>query len=267
MSEPDPAGFDPAWLALREPADADARASELLDTLRAHLPPGPLVIRDLGCGTGSLRRWLADRLPGPQHWILHDRDPDLLALAASDAGTVETRLGDLTELRAADLAGTSLVAASALLDLLTADEVDALADACVRAGCPALLTLSVAGRVELTPGDPLDAEVAAAFDAHQRRCDRGRRLLGPDAVAVAAEAFERLGAAVHRGNSPWRLGADRAELAARWLDGWVGAAREQRPDLATDEYLRRRLDACAAGELRVVVGHEDLLALPAGGAP
>mgnify|MGYP006208423873 CR=1 FL=1 len=30
------------------------------------------------------------------------------------------------------------------------------------AGCPALLTLSVAGRVELTPSHPLDAELVAA---------------------------------------------------------------------------------------------------------
>lgn len=43
-----------------------------------------------------------------------------------------------------------------------------------------------------------------------------------------------------------------------------GAACEQRPDLAdrAEPYLRRRLAEAAAGELRVVVGHTDLLALP-----
>ena len=96
-------------------------------------------------------RWLAPRLPGPQHWVLHDRDPALLEHAAAGLpGTAadgapsprETRAGRPHRLRAADLAGTSLVTASALLDLLTADEVDALAAACVAAGCPALLTLS-----------------------------------------------------------------------------------------------------------------------------
>lgn len=178
---------------------------------------------------------------------------------------VETRVEDVTHLRASDLAGTSLVVASALLDLLTAGEVDRLAEACVGAGCPALLTLSVTGRVELTPGDPLDAEIAAAFDAHQRRTERGRRLLGPDAVAATTSAFQALGARVRSRPSPWRLGPERSTLVAEWLRGWVGAAGEQRPDLPVGGYLRRRLAACAAGDLRVVVQHSDLLALPAGG--
>jgi hypothetical protein len=85
-------------------------------------------------------------------------------------------------------------------------------------------------------------------------------------VVVAAAAFERRGMAVHRRRSPWRLGPERAALAAEWLRGWVAAAVEQRPDLATaaEAYLERRLAACAAGGLRIVVGHEDLLALPGG---
>jgi hypothetical protein len=276
LSAGEPSRFTPEWLALREGADADARAAELIAPLRAHLartPTPPLVIRDLGCGTGALRRWLAGRLSGPQRWILHDRDPELLARASAGHTTaadgapvaVETGVADVTDLRASDLAGTSLVAASALLDLLTAGEVDRLAEACVGAGCPALLTLSVTGRVELTPGDPLDAETAAAFDAHQRRTERGRRLLGPDAVAAATSAFQALGARVRSRPSPWRLGPERSALVAEWLRGWVGAAGEQRPDLPVDDYLRRRLAACAAGELRVLVQHGDLLALPAGG--
>lgn len=279
MSTPGASRFSPDWLALRESADAAARATELLDPLRAHLANVPqgterLVIRDLGCGTGSLGRWLAGRLRGPQHWILHDRDPELLARAgASMTGTaaegspvtVETQEGDLTGLRAIDLAGTSLVTASALLDLLSFSEVDGLAAACVDAGCPALLTLSVVGTVELAPADPLDDEIAAAFNAHQRRSTCGRRLLGPDAVTVTTKAFERRGAVVRSRPSAWRLGADHAALAQEWLLGWVAAAREQQPDLALrgDAYLRRRLNACAAGELRVVVEHRDLLALPA----
>jgi hypothetical protein len=265
--------FAPEWLDLREGADAAARSTELIDLLLPALHRPPLTIRDLGCGTGAMGRWLAGRLPGPQRWILHDRDPRLLLRAAvglpgtaGDDGWVTVMLeqADITGLRAADLAGTTLVTASALLDLLTADEVADLAAACVAAGCPALLALSVAGRVRLTPADPLDAELAAAFDDHQRRTVAGRRLLGPDAAGFTAATFERRGAIVHRRASPWRLGPERAELTAQWLQGWVAAAVEQRPDLAApaDAYLCRRLAACTAGELRVLVGHEDLLALP-----
>jgi hypothetical protein len=276
----DPPRYAPEWLQLRQSADAAARAEELLEPLRnrpAGLPgrTDGLVVHDLGCGTGSMGRWLAPRLDGAQHWVLHDRDPYLLHFAAVAAPrsaadgshvTVETRRGDVGRLTPDALAGASLVTASALLDVLTREEVGTLADACTGAGCAALLTLSVAGRVELTPADPLDTEIAEAFNAHQRR----NGLLGPDAVAMTCEAFTERGATVRVSASPWLLGPDQAALTEQWLRGWVGAAVEQRPELRerADRYLRDRLAACAAGELRAVVHHSDLLALPgaAGGS-
>ncbi|MEW1778294.1 trans-aconitate methyltransferase [Streptomyces sp. NPDC086777] len=275
----EPPRYAPEWLELRESADAAARAHDLLDPLRirlANLPgkAGGIVVHDLGCGTGSMGRWLAPRLDGPQHWILHDRDPYLLHFAAvaspraaADGSrvTVETRRGDVARLTPDALVGASLVTASALLDVLTREEVDTLAAACTGAGCPALLTLSVAGRVELTPAHPLDAELTDAFNAHQRRGG----LLGPDAVNAACEAFADRGATVKLYPSAWRLGTDEKALAEQWLRGWVGAAVEERPELAgrAEAYLAERLAANAAGELRVVVHHSDLLALarPTGG--
>ncbi|MGX1564815.1 methyltransferase domain-containing protein [Streptomyces sp. NPDC055506] len=275
----DPPRYAPEWLELREPADADARAYDLLDPLRIRLAnlPGKsgVTIHDLGCGTGSMGRWLAPRLDGAQHWVLHDRDPYLLHFAAvasprsaADGSrvSVETRRGDVARLTPDALKGANLVTASALLDVLTRDEIDALAAACAGAGCPALLTLSVAGRVELTPSHPLDTEIAQAFNEHQRRDG----LLGPDAVTAAAEAFSEHGATVRLHPSPWRLGPEQAALTEQWLRGWVGAAVEERPDLRdrADAYLAERLAACAAGQLRVIVHHTDLLALsrPVGGA-
>ncbi len=41
------------------------------------------MIHDLGGGTGAMGRWLAPMLRGPQHWVVHDRDADLLAVAAA----------------------------------------------------------------------------------------------------------------------------------------------------------------------------------------
>lgn len=236
-----PQDLTPQWLALREPADAAARATELLEPLRAALPSGRLVIRDLGCGTGANRRWLAPRLPGPQHWIMHDREAGLLALAGGDEAVV----GELADLPA--LGGTSLVTASALLDVLTAAEVDVIVDACADVRIPALLTLIVAGRVDLDPPGPQDAALGAAFNDHQRRHGR----LGPDAAGVAAAAFRRRGYTVRTAASPWRLDGGEP-LTDEWLRGWNAAALEQRPGLAPRSPDLRR----------VFVHHVDLLALP-----
>ena len=265
------AGAD--WLRLREPADAAARSPELVEVLRPHLPTDGLVIHDLGCGTGSMPRWLAGRLDGPQRWVLHDRDAELLEHAAAHppgraadgaAVTVESRLDDVTRLAPGELAGGSLVTASALLDMLTEEGLTRFVTLCAEAGCPVLVTLSVVGRVELRPAEPLDRAVMDAFNAHQRRRTGDGRLLGPDAVGVAADTFRRLGLEVVERPSPWRLDRERSGLAATWFTGWVEAACEQVPGLADDAgpYATRRLAAAAAGTLSVAVHHLDLLALP-----
>ena len=253
----------PEWLLLREPADAAARSGQLAERLGRHLPAGPLVVHDLGGGSGAMGRWLAPRLRGPQHWVVHDRDADLLELAVGAAPgsapvTVEARRCDITRLTPDDLAGAGLITASALLDLLAADELLRMLRAC--AGHPMLLALTVVGRVTLSPADPLDPRIGAAFNAHQRR----GHLLGPGAVAAAVDELRGTGAEVLVRPSPWRLDAAHADLMAAWFSGWVAAAFEQEPALAAeaDSYRDRRLLQAADGELAVTVDHADLLVLP-----
>jgi trans-aconitate methyltransferase len=262
------------WLALREPADAAARARDLADDLRRYLPAtGAMVIHDLGCGTGSMGRWLAPLLPGPQRWVLHDRDANLLEVAtanppgpAADGSvvTLETKQSDINGLPGGELDDATLITASALLDMLTADELSGLAALCTAAACSALLTLSVTGRVELTPADALDRRVEAAFNAHQRRTTPRGPLLGPDAPGVAVREFGRRGAEVVERSSPWRLGPPDADLIAEWFEGWLWAACEQEPELSsqTSTYKRHRLAEAAVGQLGVTVDHADLLVLP-----
>jgi SAM-dependent methyltransferase len=274
-----PVRVTPSWLAVREPADAAARAGELVDEIRHGLPANrSLVIYDLGCGTGATLRWLAPQLPGPQRWIGYDLDPDLLAavnaapdLAAADGSpvTTETRCRDVTRLDSAELAEATLITSSALLDLLTAKELDRLVRSCASARCPVLITLTVTGAVQLSPPHPLDQLVGAAFNAHQRRTIGGHRLLGPDAADAAGRRFTELGLDVMGCASPWRLGPATRELTYAWFAGWLTAACEQDSHLATETraYARVRLADAAAGRLRVLVQHRDLLVRPLAKTP
>lgn len=273
----DPAfpAFTPQWLALREEADAAARATAPLDHLRVHLSARgagaggrPIHVADLGCGSGAQGRWLAPRLSGAQYWRLYDLDPSLLDLAgarmprtSADGSTVNARMcrHDLGDLTTRDLDGIDVVTGSALLDLLDRQEVESLARAVVGADCAALFTLSVTGRVELFPGDPADPAITTAFNDHQRR----RGLLGPDATPVTVEVFQTLGWRVLTFPSPWRLWPEHSALTREWLRGWVGAAAEQDPGSVPPGYPGRRLNQCGQGELGAIVEHTDLLALPA----
>ncbi|MFJ4164168.1 SAM-dependent methyltransferase [Microbacterium sp. NPDC089698] len=262
----------PSWLALRASADDAARSTELAVRLVRLLPPGPVVLHELGTGTGGMTRWLAPRLPGPQEWVLRDGDPAILdhldvQEVVDDAGrpiraTVVVEALETLDIRAFD--GASAVTTSALLDVVTREEAVRIVRACAEGGAPALFSLSVTGAVVLDPADALDAAIGEAFNAHQRRDAAGRRLLGPDAVPVLSQLFSDAGWRVRKAPAPWHLGPADALLIAAWLDGWVGAAVEQRPELAEDAraYLARRADQLARRMLRVTVSHQDVLAWP-----
>ncbi|GAB3386805.1 trans-aconitate methyltransferase [Humibacter soli] len=261
------------WLALREPEDARARSVELATAAASLVSDGPLLVHDLGSGTGSMMRWLAPRLPGPQTWVLHDWNADLVQRAGEDGipsdadgqpVSVRTWVRELGLVRADDLRGASLVTASALLDVLSSEEVHAIAAACVATGVPVLLSLSVTGEVRLDPRHPLDETFQAAFNAHQRRSADGRRLLGPHAVAVARGLFLEAGWHVRPTETPWRLGQHEPQLLAEWFEGWVDAALEQNPELGREAsgYLDLRRAQLRDGTLSAVVRHRDLLAWP-----
>jgi hypothetical protein len=260
------------WLALREQEDARARSRELALAASGRLGPGPVVIHDLGSGTGSMMRWLAPLLPGRQTWVLHDWNSKLVERATKVVPldrerrpvSVLTRSGELAHLDPDDLDGASLVTASALLDVLTSAEIHAVAQACVAVGCPVLLSLSVTGEVRLDPRDPRDDVFEASFNAHQQRLVGGRRLVGPSGVALAQRLFLDAGWNVLPAATSWRLGDHDPRLLGQWFDGWFDAALEQRADRQVEgaAYRVLRSSQLQRGALSAVVVHTDLLAWP-----
>jgi hypothetical protein len=306
------------WLALREPADVAARSEELLRRVADSLPPADVVsILDLATGTGSNLRYLADRLPGRQAWLLVDRDPELLSQVADSTAAwaagrgydvqrgsgesfvvrgarlecrVDTRQMNLVTLDAGLFAGRHLVTASALLDLVSDDWLGALAAHCRTAGAAALFTITYNGRSSCTPADPDDEMIRELMNQHQKR-DKGLAgpAAGPDASDVAERRFRGAGFVVERVRTDWvldarplddpcdvtchdgprsdglrrvRLQPDLNELQRELIQGWAEAAIEMAPHLAERiaRWKDRRLEHAAAGQSRIVVGHDDLAA-------
>ncbi|WP_082043702.1 class I SAM-dependent methyltransferase [Mobilicoccus massiliensis] len=259
------------WLTLRRPADEAAREgtqrllTRLWRDLRTCAGPEheqrPVRIVDVGAGTGANQAWLAPRLPFPATWTLLDHDADLLhhPVATGQGTRVHGGLDDLPRLVEAD--GTlTVVVGSALLDLLTYDELDTLATLLVETATPALFSLSVDGAVNLVPADDDDTLVADAFDAHQRRDG----LAGASAADHFSSRLREAGAEVVDATTPWRLTAAQPDLLRRYLTDRAAVAVEHDPALAdrVEAWLERRLQQVDAGTLAVVVGHVDLLALP-----
>src|SRR4051812_26209166 len=68
------------WLALREPSDVAARSTALTRIIAEVVADATLVnVLDLATGTGSNLRYLIDRLPSDQRWVVVDRSTALLA--------------------------------------------------------------------------------------------------------------------------------------------------------------------------------------------
>lgn len=243
------------WLGLRRGADWAARshATPLVRRCAQHLAGGGTVI-DVGTGTGSNHAYLAPQFPGSR-WILLDHDAELLRhIDAPGARLVEGGIESLPQLMGR-VEGTCVLTCSALLDLLSRDQLTLLVDVIAEHGAFGLFAMSVDGTAGLTPGHPDDAVVLDAFNRHQRRRERP----GPDAAEFLATLARRRGLVVDAVATPWRLSA--SSLTERLLDERGAAAREQAPELREriDEWRRARL---AEPELRIEIGHLDLLITP-----
>ena len=262
-------GFDKDWLALREPVDMRARAGSMVERLARHLEqvaaPG---ILDIGCGTGSTWRSLSGRFPRAANWQLLDYDPALLAEAErrirGDGGNVSFLQFDLNQVEDLPLAGISVVTASALFDLCSADFCNRLADRLVRSKTGLYAALNYDGVLEWSIRHPLDGQVVIDFNHHQRTDKGFGPALGPDATEHLRLTFENLRYSTSVATSPWVMGPEDAGLQAAFLDGLERPLMEI-GSLTVDEiqtWLRFRREKIEEPGSLCVVGHTDILALP-----
>ena len=280
-------GFSQDWLALREPADLAARNPAILARLeQAFTGESRCRVCDLGAGTGASIRAFSGLLPSEQHWTLLDNDTGNLTAArsalaawadeheASDRGQRLRRVEKNLEVSyaVADLSvlgsgpppwakeGADLITASALLDLTSADWIEAFAEAVADSRAAVLATLNFDGVLEFVPAHPEDATVQDAFCAHQRRDKGFGPAAGPDATVCLEAALRARGYRVETAASPWRLGGSDRALMSEVIAGIADAVAE------TEALSSRRLgdwrDARLAGLDGLVVGHQDLIAFP-----
>jgi hypothetical protein len=284
-------GFSAEWLGLREPFDAAARAPSVARELALNLDrsgnEAPLEILDLGAGAGSNFRYLAPLLGGLQRWRLADNDPKLLdaalgathswagargadarrartalSVGASDLVChIETELADLSDLTAVELPAGGLVTAAALLDLVSQDWLETLAQRCRAAGAAVAFALTYDGRTTVEPAEHEDALVLSLFNRHQR-LDKGfGPALGPAAAGAAEAAFEAHGYELRAAPSDWVIGPKQHAMQLALLDGWLAAALEMAPEnrSALTSWHERRRSHMLAGRSQLRVGHIDLI--------
>lgn len=274
-------GFSPEWLALREPVDHRSRDAGIAEQVRARFTDrNSIRVVDLGCGTGSNLRGTFHLLPDEQSWTLVDYDPRLLS-AARDAlaawgdrhestcdelivyrGGKRLRVGfrqaDLNaDLDAALGEGADLVTASAFFDLCSIAFIERFAAAVARRRAVFFTVLTYNGEQRWTPPHTADAEMLAAFCAHQVGDKGFGPSAGPGAPTALRTAFEVAGYGVREGGSPWVMDKADQRLIAELASGFAGAVAETgKVDAATIASWS------AIAHSGAVVGHTDTLATP-----
>ncbi len=262
-------GFKPDWLALREPYDHSSRDGRLAARLGNWLNSDRAVrVMDLGCGTGSNLRYLAPRLPRPQTWRLVDHDSTLMdALAGADAFDARDHhilQHDLAALHSLPVGEANAVVASALMDLVSQQWFQTLANLCRDAGAAILTSITYNGHMHWQPGLPDDGWIEELFNTHQRGEKHFGPAMGPDADTMMSDILEGLGYQVTTVRTPWLLDPQDSAIQNELLFGIVTACLEVTPS-QKDRILRwsgHRGELIAAGRSHLMVGHGDLLALP-----
>jgi hypothetical protein len=224
---------------------------------------GVLEVIDLGAGTGANQRWLAPRLPFPQRWIHLDHDPAISRSLPQpdDTMIIDSSVELLSRLLADGSGDHHLVTCSALLDVLTTAQLDAVCEAVIDNQVPALFSLSVTGTQSVSPGNRHDQRLLDAFNDHQRRAGRA----GPEAITLAGDALRAGGFTVRTQETPWQLSASGdsafvAQLLRERLDAAV--AQDTSLTVMAEAWFELRRAQLELGALRIEVGHRDLLALP-----
>ncbi|MBK5968622.1 MULTISPECIES: class I SAM-dependent methyltransferase [Thiorhodovibrio] len=264
--------FSADWLSLREPVDHRSRSPRVLATL-CRWAAGKKLLRviDLGCGSGSNLRYLSPRLPVSQRWVCVDQDAELLQRLAANTPKSPQLLGLTTRVASlhtsgllANIDASTLLTASALLDLVSEDWLADLVGQCQRKGAALLASTTYDGRVAIHPKQPEDNWIMELFNADQRR-DKGMGpALGPNAAKTLRRIAQGLGFRLHQGSSDWQLERDDLEVARSLVAGWVEAVERQAPHQRgrITPWHRQRQDSLAAGELLIRVGHQDLFLEP-----
>jgi hypothetical protein len=285
--------FSLDWLRLRERADLAARAPSLARSFAAALPPArPARIIDLGSGSGANARALLPRIAGDQQWSLVDADRGLLATQAEEfthwarrqgypitagggriaikARPAHWQLNTIPLNLARDLASLDEikadgVTAAAFFDLVSRDWLERFVGMLAARRVPLLAVLTVDGRRSWQPALDDDDVVAAAFTRHQQRDKGFGGALGGSAPAMLESLLRKAGYTIERAPSDWRLGPSDDALLGALLAGEAAAAHEAAPDAAAriGAWEKQRREQLDAHKLSVLIGHCDILALPA----
>jgi len=277
------------WLEERCRFDARARNAPVEKRILEFFSSVPLIrVLDIGSGLGANVRYYSRLFDCDQKWFLVEKSPErsLKAPGAikswakengwktneSEKGItvlmphrrvqIEFKHGSfLDRENMALLSGIDLVAANALLDLITEKQFEDLAGGLAVYRIPLLATLNYES-MSFSPCERKDTEFIAAYEGHMKRHRQSGRAMGPDAVRHVTGFSEKNGVSVLSGKSPWHIGGKDQKMATLLFFFIERALAEVRASgkwlSGMNSWIRRKRRKIWKGDLETTVTHSDV---------
>ena len=276
-----------SWLNSRENYDRQARSPEVLDVFLAEAGKAHITLADLGCGTGSNALFLSENLTS-RHAEFHlvERETYLLEEARrrikeKNAGCCEER-NDVVYLEKGDYqhafyfynelvsgfmrrkVDLQVVCASALFDLFTEEEFDALLRGLKSRHMALYGVLNYCGTA-FCPSRGLDEKFVDLYEKHMSRFLRKGRPMGKRTMTHIQNALNpEKGWHSTVSNSHWILNSEDSEFISQNLDFYEKALPElivnQKERTEFNEWMAEKRGMIAGRKLEMRVYHQDFFA-------
>ncbi len=285
--------FDIDWLAERYPFDVDARNKTIEQAALNHLKKDqPVVIVDVGAGTGSNCLYFLDKLQQDQSWIFIEKDQSLAPALInrlteyasyhkynwSLKNGVYEMLTPLKKVtfkvisdtflkidQIVDLASVDLVVANAVFDLLSKVQISTFLDQLTKHKIACLFTLHYTG-MKFIPEDPFDQNYIDLYDSHMMRSQSFGQAMGKMAAAHLVQTFEAANYQLQKGDSSWNILQEDIKMHYYLLNFMETALSELSYTEELQSYfpkwLKRKKELIITRQQGLEVMHLDLFACP-----
>ena len=283
--------FDIDWLAERYPFDVEARNKTIEQAAIDHLKTDqPVVIVDVGSGTGSNCLYFLDKLKQDQSWTFIEKDPSLAPTLIKRLAEYATfhkyswSLKDgvyemLTPFKKVtfkvisdtffkidqlvDLSKVDLVVANAVFDLLSKIQISQFLDQLTQNKIACLFTLHYTG-MSFTPEDPFDQAYIDLYDGHMTRPQSFGQAMGKMAAAHIAQTFEETNYTLQKGDSNWNIREEDIKMHYYLLNFMENALSELSYPAELQDYLpkwlKRKKELVITRQQGLEVRHLDFFA-------
>lgn len=268
------------WHAIRERLDARFRSQRLAEEFCRGLE-NDCVVLDLASGTGNNLRYLQPWLPPNCCRVRVDCDRELLDQYLHSTNPIPTAVGGeaARDIQCVvDLASNfrrlpnqvdTVIVCNAFFDIASRDWSSALFQHLNARRV--LISMSLSGAITWHPHSPVDEQIAALQRVHQTSDQGFGEAMGPETPEHLVQVFADQVYQVSVAASDWKLDSETENDVCRMLVH--GIARRVRGILQRDSGMQRidsqildhweseRLQQIASECLRVVVPHQDILAM------